>query len=74
MPSNVKANLLHDGIGDTLVSVGASARPGLPGVMVAATIGNVPRMVRLHNLRLIRRDNRGSVLSGRQPDGLAIKS
>jgi hypothetical protein len=26
MPSNVKANLLHDGIVDTLVSVGASAR------------------------------------------------
>jgi hypothetical protein len=76
MPSNVKANLLHDGIVDTLVSVGASERPGLPGVIVAAaaTIGNVPRMARLLNLRLIRRDNRGSVLSGRQPDGLAIKS
>jgi hypothetical protein len=53
-----------------------SARPGLPGVIVvvAATIGSVPRMVRLLNLRLIRRDNRGSVISGRQPDGLAIKS
>jgi hypothetical protein len=34
MPSNVKANLLHDGIVDTLVSVGASERPGLPGVIL----------------------------------------
>jgi hypothetical protein len=51
MPSNVKANLLHDGIVDTLVSY-QSARPGLPGVIVAAaaTIGNVPRMVR-HDIR-----------------------